>query len=148
MVQFEIRDKKTNALKGTLDISGYPDVDLVEFVWNHVREDILADVNFTGAVLDKILETMNSLGFSTDFNPVDDSNYKLELQERCNDMNIHELTKDQLTQVKQYYYCQTNENVSYGELAEIDDLVSDEEIFEQLGHIDFVEDDFTNNELM
>ena len=79
MVQFEIRDKKTNELKGTLDISGYPDVDLVEFVWNHVREDILTDVNFTGVVLDKILETLNSLGFSTDFNPVDDSNYKLEL---------------------------------------------------------------------
>lgn len=57
-------------------------------------------------------------------------------------MNIKELNREQLEQVKQHYYCMNNENVSYGELAFIDDYVTDEEIFEEYADTIFVEDDF------
>ena len=43
-------------------------------------------------------------------------------------MTFKELNKNQIEQLKQRYYCDRNENVSYGELVYIDELVSDEEI--------------------
>lgn len=62
-------------------------------------------------------------------------------------MTIKELTPDQLTQVKQRYYTQKQDEkgkgVSYGELAQINDLVSDAEIFEHYEGVYFVPDDFT-----
>ena len=57
-------------------------------------------------------------------------------------MKIEDLTREQLIELKQRYYTERNENVSYGELADIDILVSDNEIFEEYGHITFVEEDF------
>lgn len=57
-------------------------------------------------------------------------------------MKIEDLTREQLIELKQRYYTERNENVSYGELAHIDVLVSDNEIFEEYGHITFVEEDF------
>jgi len=57
-------------------------------------------------------------------------------------MQVTELTRDQLTQLKQNYYCQKNENVSMSELASVDDLVSDDEIFEAYGGTTFVDDNF------
>ena len=62
-------------------------------------------------------------------------------------MTIHELNTDQLTQVKQNYYTQKQaekgEGVSWGELAQINDLVSDAEIIEQYAGVVFSPDDFT-----
>ena len=61
-------------------------------------------------------------------------------------MTIHELTRDQLIQVKQNYYVQKQEakgkGVSWGELADIDLFVSDKTIFKEEAGTDFVEDDF------
>ena len=57
-------------------------------------------------------------------------------------MGVKDLTREQLIELKQRYYTERNENVSYGELADIDNLVSDNEIFEEYGHITFVEEDF------
>lgn len=57
-------------------------------------------------------------------------------------MGVRELTRSQLTQVKERYYCERNDNVSWGELASIDTLVSDDEVFEEFGGTEFVEDDF------
>lgn len=57
-------------------------------------------------------------------------------------MNVKELTRNQLTELKQHYYCENNENVSWGELAKIDDLVSDKDIFEEYSGTYFVEEDF------
>ena len=57
-------------------------------------------------------------------------------------MSVKELTREQLIELKQKYYTERNENVSYGELADIDNLVSDNEIFEEYGDITFVEEDF------
>lgn len=57
-------------------------------------------------------------------------------------MGVNDLTRDQLVQLKQSYYCEHNENVSWGELADIDNLVSDEKIKDEYSHTTFVEDDF------
>lgn len=63
-------------------------------------------------------------------------------------MTIKELTRDQLTQVKQNYYTQKRDaeagaGVSYLELATVNELVSDAEIFEAFAGVEFVPDDFT-----
>ena len=63
-------------------------------------------------------------------------------------MTIKELTPEQLTQVKQNYYTQKQaekgEGVSWGELAQINDLVTDAEIIAEFAGVDFVPDDFTS----
>ena len=63
-------------------------------------------------------------------------------------MIIKELTPEQLTQVKQKYYtdkqAEKGEGVSWGELAQINDLVTDAEIFEHFAGVCFVPDDFTS----
>ena len=58
-------------------------------------------------------------------------------------MTVYELNRDQLEELKQRYYMDhVNEKPSYGELAEIDNLVSDEEVYEEYAGTDFVMDDF------
>lgn len=59
-------------------------------------------------------------------------------------MSIYELNEEQLTELKQHYYCERNESVSWGELAIIDELVSFDELVEEYGTTDFVEEDFSN----
>ena len=60
-------------------------------------------------------------------------------------MSVKDLTREQLIELKQKYYTERNENVSYGELADIDNLVSDNEVFEEYEHITFVAEDFLCN---
>lgn len=57
-------------------------------------------------------------------------------------MNVHELNREQLIQLKQRYLDEKQGSISYGELAAADQLVTDEEIFKAYGHITFVEEDF------
>lgn len=57
-------------------------------------------------------------------------------------MKLQDLNREQIIQLKQRLYCERNENASYGELAEIDNLVSDEELEEEYGDIYFVDEDF------
>lgn len=62
-------------------------------------------------------------------------------------MTINELTPEQLTQVKQRYYtekqAEKGEGVSWGELAQINELVTDAEIIAEYSGVNFVPDDFT-----
>ena len=59
-------------------------------------------------------------------------------------MNVRELSRDQLLQLKANYYEDRHpEGVSYGELASVDSLVSDKEVMEAYDGVDFVEEDFT-----
>lgn len=64
-------------------------------------------------------------------------------------MNVKELNKEELIQLKQNYYIEKcNEGsdcVSYGELANIDDFVSDEFILDHYKDVCFVEEDFSKN---
>ena len=61
-------------------------------------------------------------------------------------MNVHELNADQMLELKQDYLCEKNDRAgigtSYGELADADELVSDEEIVAEYSGYDFGNDDF------
>ena len=60
-------------------------------------------------------------------------------------MKVQELTRDQLVELKQNYYCNElfeNDGVSYGELADVDELVGDGEVFAFYADSEFAEDDF------
>lgn len=58
-------------------------------------------------------------------------------------MNVMELNREQLLQLKQRYLCETqDETVSYGELAAADELVTDEQVFKMFDGYVFTEEDF------
>lgn len=57
-------------------------------------------------------------------------------------MTVREFNRDQLIQLKQSYLTRDNTDVSYGELAEADNLVDDETIFDEYGNTIFSEEDF------
>lgn len=58
-------------------------------------------------------------------------------------MTVKELNRDQLVQLKQDYLTKNDKNVSYGELADANDLVDDETIFDEYGNTIFSSDDFS-----
>lgn len=62
-------------------------------------------------------------------------------------MKVQELNKEQLQQLKIRYLDELlqeeeGRNISYGEIANIDEIVSDKIMFDLYGHITFVEEDF------
>ena len=54
-------------------------------------------------------------------------------------MSYKELNRDQILALKQSYL---QDSVSYNELAEADNLVSDEELEQEYKNVNFVEEDF------
>lgn len=56
-------------------------------------------------------------------------------------MTVHELTRDQLIELKQNMLCKQG-SPSCGELADADILISDEAVFTAYSDTDFTEDDF------
>ena len=56
-------------------------------------------------------------------------------------MNVHELSRDQLDELKQNYVFETVANPSYEELADSIDI-PDEVVFEYYAGIQFFDDDF------
>lgn len=61
-------------------------------------------------------------------------------------MNVKELSTEELTELKQNYYKEKNENVSMDELLSINDLVSDEEVYDYYSDYSFTKEDFYCNE--
>ena len=59
-------------------------------------------------------------------------------------MTVYELTEDQLYELKQSHLFKRDENISYDKLLDADIIVSDEEIFNEYGNVEFSEDDFFN----
>lgn len=59
-------------------------------------------------------------------------------------MTLNELTPEQRLRVKQNMLIKEQDNVSYGELVDADELISDAELEEEHGSTEFVEDDFLN----
>ena len=57
-------------------------------------------------------------------------------------MSYDELNRDQILALKQNYLVRTQDGVSYNELAEADNLVSDEELEQEYKNVNFVEEDF------
>lgn len=56
-------------------------------------------------------------------------------------MSFNELTEEQKLELKQNFLTKDHD-VSYGELADADELVSDEELEAEYGHVEFSNDDF------
>jgi len=56
-------------------------------------------------------------------------------------MTIKDLSVEQKLELKQNFLTKDND-VSYGELAHADELVSDEELEEEYGNVEFTNDDF------
>ena len=61
-------------------------------------------------------------------------------------MTVYDLNRDQLIQLKQNYLTQTQRDISYSELADADDLISDLFIFEYYDGVDFTPEDFGETE--
>lgn len=62
-------------------------------------------------------------------------------------MSVDELTRAQLQELKARFYEEHHpEGVSYGELAQIDELVSDAEVMEEYSGVVFTEEDFFTGE--
>lgn len=57
-------------------------------------------------------------------------------------MNVQQLHPEQLEELKINYLSELNGDLSYGEIADINELVSDEEVFEAYNGYEFVPDDF------
>lgn len=58
-------------------------------------------------------------------------------------MTVRELSREQLEILKQDYFVQRHEEgISYEEMVNIDNLVSDDEVFDYYGDVWFVEEDF------
>jgi len=68
-------------------------------------------------------------------------------------MTVQELSREQLTELKEHYLVELDNEgtleeitgldaIYYGVLADIDEVVPDEVIFDHYDGIDFVEDDF------
>lgn len=61
-------------------------------------------------------------------------------------MTVYDLNRDQLQELKQHYYAEkTGEDLSYEELAFIDDYVSDEEVYDYYAGTVFSPDDFLSS---
>ena len=58
-------------------------------------------------------------------------------------MSVRDLPREALQELKQRYYQEmTGDDLSYGEMAAIDDIVTDEEVFDEYDGTNFTEDDF------
>lgn len=64
-------------------------------------------------------------------------------------MNVRSLSREELTELKCNYYTEqldaSGECPSMGELANIDEIVSDETVFKEYESTEFVEEDFSCN---
>jgi hypothetical protein len=57
-------------------------------------------------------------------------------------MSVYELSKEQLTELKEQMYMNTHNSVSYAELVNVNELISDEEVENCYSDTCFTEDDF------
>lgn len=57
-------------------------------------------------------------------------------------MDVRELNSEQLEKLKVNYYAERNEDMSYGDIVDINNLVSDKEVFEEYAGTIFTEEDF------
>ena len=61
-------------------------------------------------------------------------------------MNVRELNETQLRELKEALLCELFDNVSWGELAEAETLISNKVVYKRYEGIEFTEDDFFSTE--
>lgn len=57
-------------------------------------------------------------------------------------MDVRELNSEQLEKLKVNYYAERHEDMSYDDIVNINNLVSDEEVFKAYAGMVFTEEDF------
>lgn len=57
-------------------------------------------------------------------------------------MSVHELTSDQRTELKLFMLVDLDEWPSWGDLANVDDIISDERMMEEYEGVCFTDEDF------
>ena len=57
-------------------------------------------------------------------------------------MKLNELNSEQKQQLKTNILVERGENISYGDIVNVDTLVTDKELEERFGGTEFVEEDF------
>lgn len=57
-------------------------------------------------------------------------------------MDVRELNSEQLEKLKVNYYAERHEDMSYDDIVDINNLVSDKEVFEEYAGTMFTEEDF------
>ena len=57
-------------------------------------------------------------------------------------MDVRELNREQLEELKVNYYVERHEDMSYDDIVNINNLVSDKEVFEEYAGTMFTEEDF------
>lgn len=60
--------------------------------------------------------------------------------------SVKELSKDELAELKQRYYNELHTDVSLDELANINEIVTDKEVYDYYKNVSFVNDDFICNQ--
>ena len=60
-------------------------------------------------------------------------------------MTVYQLSRDELTELKQRHYSKKYTNISYEEMVTIDTLVTDQEIYQEYEGTIFSKDDFFCN---
>ena len=104
--------------KNTADLTGF--IDNIEDVLKHPRKN------------QKLIYLLTNLL----------ANYQISNNKEENKMMLKDLNKNQTHQLKERILLEKNEKVSYRELANADSLISDLEVKERFGGINFVPDDF------
>lgn len=57
-------------------------------------------------------------------------------------MDVRELNREQPEELKVNYYAERHEDMSYDDIVDINNLVSDKEVFEEYAGTMFTEEDF------
>ena len=58
---------------------------------------------------------------------------------------VRDLSRDELIELKQHMLCENEQSPSYGELADADEIITDEQVFEAYDGVTFHPDDFFSN---
>lgn len=102
------------------------------------------DWDYSATTIRHVREFLRQHGFTADSKAQIAKDYLTNARRPVkSSMSVEELPREALQELKQRYYAEKyDEELSYGELADIDDIVSDEEVFDEYGGTSFTEDDF------
>lgn len=102
------------------------------------------DWDYSQTTIRHVREFLRQHGFTADSKAQIAKDYLTNARKPVkSSMSVEELPREALQELKQRYYAEKyDKDLSYDELADIDNIVSDEEVFDEYGGTLFTEDDF------
>ncbi len=102
------------------------------------------DWDYSQTTIRHVREFLRQHGFTADSKAQIAKDYLTNARKPVkSSMSVEELPREAIQELKQRYYAEKyDKDLSYGELADIDNIVSDEEVFDEYGDTNFTEDDF------